>query len=196
MKKLLALLPDSMILPIFILGGLLAGLGAYAVYMSRPHSYLSDNPAACVNCHIMTPYYQSWNHSSHAAWATCNDCHVPHDNLVHTYGFKAMDGLYHAAVFTFRAEPQTIRPRSGSSNVIMNNCVRCHTQLNTEFVKTGMISYTEAEAGQGKACWECHTQVPHTSISNLSSSPAPGITPLPASPVPAWLKKMMQKTDK
>ena len=109
MKKLLALLPDSMILPIFIIGGVLAGLGAYAIYMSRPHSYLSDNPAACVNCHIMTPYYQSWNHSSHAAWATCNDCHIPHDNLVHTYGFKAMDGLYHAAVFTFRAEPQTIR---------------------------------------------------------------------------------------
>ena len=89
MKKLLALLPDSMILPIFIIGGVLAGLGAYAIYMSRPHSYLSDNPAACVNCHIMTPYYQSWNHSSHAAWATCNDCHIPHDNLVHTYGFKA-----------------------------------------------------------------------------------------------------------
>lgn len=107
-----------------------------------------------------------------------------------------MDGLYHAAVFTFRAEPQTIRPRSGSSNVIMNNCVRCHTQLNTEFVKIGMISYTEAEAGAGKACWECHAQVPHTNISNLSSSPAPGITPLPASPVPTWLKKMMQKTDK
>lgn len=180
-----------MILPIFILGGVLAGLGAYTLYMSRTHSYLSDDPSACVNCHIMSSYYQSLNHSSHAQWATCNDCHVPHDNVFRQYGFKAMDGLYHAAVFTVWGEPQVIRPREGSSNVIMANCVRCHTQLNTEFVKTGMITYTEAKAGKGKACWECHTQVPHTNISNLNSAPN-AIVPLPKSPVPEWLRERME----
>ena len=192
MRKFLNRLPDSMILPIFIVGGIAAGLAIYTLYMSRAHSYLSDEPSACVNCHIMAPYYQSWNNSSHAHWATCNDCHVPQDNFFRQYAFKAMDGLYHAAVFTARTEPQVIRPRNASNNVIMENCVRCHTQLNTEFVKTGMISYTQAKEGEGKACWDCHTQVPHTNISNIASSPN-AIVPLPESPVPEWLKNIMKK---
>ena len=195
MRKILSRLPLSMILPLFVVGGILAGLGIYTIYMSRAHSYLSDDPAACVNCHIMATYYQSWNHSSHAHQAVCNDCHVPHTSTAAKYGFKAMDGLYHAAVFTLRAEPQVIRPREGSSNVIMENCIRCHRQLNTEFVKTGMIDFTQSRQGEGKACWDCHTQVPHTGVSNLNSSPG-AIVPLPESPVPDWLKKMMKENDK
>ena len=191
-KKLLNHIPSQFILPLFLVGGLIAGLGAYTVYMSRAHSYLSDDPAACVNCHIMTPYYQSWNHSSHAQWTTCNDCHVPQDNVLSKYAFKAKDGLYHAAVFTVNGEPDVIRPREESYEVIMNNCIRCHMQLNTEFVKTGMIDYCEVKEGKGKACWDCHTQVPHTKVSNLSSSPN-AIVPLPSSPVPDWLKNKMKK---
>lgn len=192
MKKFLSQIPQQFILPLFILGGIIVGLGAYSVYMSRAYSYLSDDPAACINCHIITPYYQSWNHSAHAQWATCNDCHVPHNNIVSKYAFKAKDGLYHAAVFTAKAEPQVIRPRDESYGVIMNNCIRCHTQLNTEFVKTGMIEYCEVKEGKGKACWDCHSEVPHSKVSNLSASPN-AIVPLPTSPVPEWLKNKMKK---
>lgn len=191
MRKFLEIIPIRFILPFFIIGGIAVGLGVYTLYMSRAHSYLSDDPAACVNCHIMAPYYQSWDHSSHAQWTSCNDCHVPHNNIFNKYFFKAKDGLYHAAVFSIHGEPETIRPREESYQVIMNNCIRCHTQLNTEFVKTGMITYTEAVAGKGKACWDCHTDVPHTQISNLSSSPN-AIVPLPSSPVPDWLKKRLK----
>lgn len=193
-KKLLSHIPNRFILPLFVVGGVIAGLGGYTVYMSRAHSYLSDDPAACVNCHIMTPYYQSWNHSSHAQWATCNDCHVPQDNVISKYAFKAKDGLYHAAVFTVKGEPQAIRPRDESYEVIMNNCIRCHLELNTEFVKTGMIDYCDVQEGKGKACWDCHTQVPHTKVSSLSASPN-AIVPLPASPVPDWLKKRMKNNN-
>ncbi len=194
MKKFLGRLPNSMILPIFIIGGVLAGLGAYTIYMSSAHSYLSDDPSACVNCHIMAPYFQSWDHSSHAYWTNCNDCHVPQDNVFKKYAFKAMDGLYHSAIFTIKAEPQVIRPREASNNVIMENCIRCHTQLNTEFVKTGMLTYTQTREGKGKACWDCHTQVPHTKVSNLNSSPN-AIVPLPESPIPQWLKNVMKEND-
>ena len=193
-KKLLSHIPNRFILPLFVVGGVIAGLGGYTVYMSRAHSYLSDDPAACVNCHIMTPYYQSWNHSSHAQWATCNDCHVPQDNVISKYAFKAKDGLYHAAVFTVKGEPQAIRPRDESYEVIMNNCIRCHLELNTEFVKTGMIDYCDVQEGKGKACWDCHTQVPNTKVSNLAASPK-AMVPLPASPVPDWLKKRMKDNN-
>lgn len=191
MKKFLDILPHKFVPLLFIMAALIVGLGAYTIYMSRAHSYLSDEPSACINCHIMTPYYQAWDHSSHKLWATCNDCHVPQDNVFSKYLFKAMDGVYHAAVFTVKGEPDVIRPRDASYKVIMNNCIRCHTQLNTEFVKTGMIEYADVKMGEGKACWDCHRDVPHGTISNLASSPN-AIVPLPESPVPDWLKKLMK----
>ena len=190
MKRFLNTLPLYFVVPLFVLGGATTGLVAYTFHMSRAHSYLSDDPAACINCHIMTPYYQSWQRSSHVVWTHCNDCHVPQDNVVNKYAFKAMDGLYHSAVFTMKAEPMVIRPRDASMGVIMDNCIRCHTQLNTEFIKTGMISYVGVKEGEGKACWDCHRNVPHTEVSNIASSPNV-IAPLPMSPVPVWLKKMM-----
>ena len=183
--------PKRLVIPTIILLGAASGFFIYLIYISRMPSYLSDDPSACVNCHIMAPYHQSWQKSSHSPWTSCNDCHVPHNNFINHYGFKAKDGLYHAAVFTFRAEPQVIRPRKASYGVIMDNCIRCHTQLNTEFVKTGMVKYAQTLTGEGKACWDCHREVPHGRISNLAMSPN-AIVPLPESPVPQWLKKIMK----
>lgn len=191
MRKILKPFSNKIIVPLFLIGGIAAGLGGYTAYMSRAASYLSNDPSACVNCHIMSSAYASWSKSSHATRATCNDCHVPQESLLSGYMFKAQDGLYHAAMFTFRAEPQVIRPRDGSNKVILANCIRCHTQLNTEFVKTGMVQYADVKNGRQKACWDCHRDVPHTRISNLASAPD-AIVPLPASPVPDWLKKAMQ----
>ncbi|MGL4852672.1 MAG: cytochrome c nitrite reductase small subunit [Phocaeicola sp.] len=196
MKRFLNTIPRQFVVLLFVIGGVIIGLGGYIIYMARVHSYASDDPEACINCHIMTPYYQSWMHSSHGNWTSCNDCHVPQNSLFSKYAFKAMDGVYHSVVFTLKAEPQVIRPREASSTVIMNNCIRCHTQLNTEFVKTGMITYAEAIEGRGKACWDCHRNVPHTIVSNISSAPNV-IAPMPKSPVPDWLKKVIhnKKTE-
>ena len=173
-----------------VLMGIIVGAGGLFLYMLRAHSYLTDEPSACVNCHIMTPYYATWMHSSHSRNATCNDCHVPHDNLVSKWFFKGKDGMNHVSVFLAKGEPQVIQAHEASSQVIMNNCIRCHTQLNTEFVKTGMISYTEAKEGKGLTCWDYHTDIPHTKMSSLAASPH-AIVPLPKSPVPEWLKEMM-----
>ena len=172
---------------VIIIGGVICGLGAYTAYASRFASYLSDDPETCMNCHIMAPYYASWNHSSHSRNTTCIDCHVPHENAIRKWVFKGMDGTRHAAVFMVKGEPQVIQAIEGSSSVIMNNCIRCHEQLNTEFVNTGRINFMMAKAGEGKACWDCHRNVPHGKNS-LSSSPN-SLVPYPKSIVPGWLKK-------
>ena len=91
-----------------IIGGIIVGGGALFMYMLRAHTYLGDDPAACVNCHIMSPYYATWFHSSHARDATCNDCHVPHENIVKKWTFKGMDGMKHVAAFLTKSEPQVI----------------------------------------------------------------------------------------
>ena len=132
-----------------VASGAICGLGFYTFYVSRAWSYLSDEPSTCVNCHIMGPYYATWSHSSHSRNATCNDCHVPHENAAKKWFFKGMDGMRHAAVFMMRGEPQVIQAIDESAEVIMNNCVRCHTQLNTEFVNTGRIDHNMAMAGEG-----------------------------------------------
>ncbi|MDD3668441.1 MAG: cytochrome c nitrite reductase small subunit, partial [Bacteroidales bacterium] len=72
------------------------------------------------------------------------------------------------------------------------NCIRCHEHLNTALVNTGMFSYNDTKKGMAKACWDCHTNVPHTKISNISSSPN-SLAPLPKSPVPDWLKNKTKK---
>lgn len=175
--------------PAFIIGGAFAGLFLYSFYASRAYSYLSDEPKTCVNCHIMAPYYATWMHSSHGRGTTCNDCHVPHNNIANKYYFKAKDGLRHAAVFTMRKEPQAMQATDASAQVIMDNCIRCHTQLNTEFVKTGRMGFKDVKEMNGKACWDCHREVPHTRSRSLSSTPNARV-PLPQSNVPEWLEEM------
>jgi cytochrome c nitrite reductase small subunit len=102
-----------------------------------------------------------------------------------------MDGTRHTAVFLTNTEPQVIQAIPQSSEVIMNNCIRCHTQLNTEFVKDGRLSYMQTQVGEGKACWDCHKEVGHGKVS-LSTTPN-ALVPYPESPVPQWLKKIMKK---
>ena len=119
--------------------GAVVGAGAYFMYALRFHTYLGNDPSACVNCHIMAPYYDTWQHSSHARNTTCNDCHVPHDNIVKKYFFKGKDGMGHVFAFLTRSEHDAIFAKDESAEVIMENCIRCHTQLNQEFVKTGRI---------------------------------------------------------
>lgn len=194
LKDLQARLPRSVKVGVILCAGIIVGLGGLFMYLLRAHTYfIGDDPAACVNCHIMTPYYATWSHSSHGRDATCNDCHVPHQSLALKYGFKAVDGLKHTAYFVAHAERQAIMAEDLSAEVIMDNCIRCHTQLNQEFVKTGRIDFMAAKRGEGKACWDCHRNVPHGGMNSLMSTPnAEAVTPLPPSPVPQWLQKMLK----
>ena len=178
--------------------GVIVGLGLLSSYLLRMHTYLvGDDPSACVNCHIMSPYYATWSHSSHGRNATCNDCHVPHQNIASKYLFKGMDGMKHVAYFVTNNEPQVMQAQTLSAQVIMDNCIRCHAQLNQDFVKTGRISYMMARRGEGMACWDCHRQVPHAGMNSLSSTPnAETQVPLPESPVPEWLHGLLGGTPR
>ena len=69
--------------------------------------------------------------------------------------------MKHVAYFVTFSERQSIEAEDASAEVIMDNCIRCHKQLNQEFVNTGRIDYMEAKRGEGKACWDCHRDVAH-----------------------------------
>ncbi len=193
MKRLIKWLipPQQWRVAVVILLGAIAGLVVYAAYASRAISYLSDSPETCVNCHIMAPQYATWQHSSHREVATCNDCHVPQDNIFRTYYFKAMDGARHATMFTLRLEPQNIFIHQAGINVVQENCVRCHTTLITDAkLKTQTDSFHHKF--EDRLCWDCHREVPHGRVKSLSSTPYARV-PLPSSTVPDWLKKLTNK---
>lgn len=157
----------------FFLGSLL-GLTLLLLYVSRAPSYLVDSPETCMNCHVMTDAYISWQHSSHGKRTTCNDCHVPHTSLPREYAFKAHDGLRHAAIFTLRAEPQSIKLSHGAIPVVQENCLRCHESRVSE------VATCRHQSGN-LLCWDCHRDVPHGRVHSLSASPStfrPALPPL------------------
>ena len=51
--------------------------------------------------------------------------------------FKGMDGMKHVAYFVTKSERQAIMAEEASAEVIMDNCIRCHKDLNTRVVRTG-----------------------------------------------------------
>lgn len=188
--------PPQWRLPVIVILGIFVGLGIYVVYLSKMDSYLSDSPTTCVNCHIMAPQYATWKSSSHKEVATCNDCHVPHNNVFNKYFFKAKDGMRHATMFALRLEPQVIRIREEGAEVVHNNCIRCHSKVLTDAKLTKTV-VNHVHSRTDRVCWDCHREVPHGRVNSVSSTPNARV-PLPESPVPDWLREYMKnnKTNK
>ena len=57
--------------------GIAVGIGAYTFAYARGWSYLTDDPAACANCHVMREQFDGWLKSSHRAVATCKKATHP-----------------------------------------------------------------------------------------------------------------------
>lgn len=182
--------PEFWRIPAIILLGIFFGIGFFAFYISQAPSYLSDNPKTCVNCHIMGPEYSTWAHSAHRQYTNCNDCHVPHNNVLNKYYFKAKDGLRHATIFTLRGEPQVIRIKEEGANAVQQNCIRCHKNLLTD-VKVNQLTDALMLHRTDRKCWECHRLTPHDRVKGLTSTPFSRV-PMLESPVPEWLQTLMK----
>ena len=96
---------------VLVLGAAL-GLGSYTFAYAQGWAYMTDDPRACANCHVMNEQYDGWIKSSHRSVAVCNDCHVPH-SLVAKYATKASNGFWHSYYFTTGTFPEPIRALPG-----------------------------------------------------------------------------------
>lgn len=186
--------PGRWKLPVIVLSGILAGLFLFVAHISRMTSYLSDDPSTCMNCHVMAPQYATWNHSSHREKTNCNDCHVPHNNVLNKYYFKAKDGMRHATMFTLRREPQVIFIKEEGRAVVQENCIRCHSDLLTD-EKVNMLTTAYQHQRTERPCWECHRETPHGRVNSLSSVPYARV-PVTGSTLPDWLRSKRNKQKK
>lgn len=183
--------PPQWALPVAIALGAAVGLLVLVFHVSRASSYLSDNPETCVNCHVMATQYATWFHSRHRVVATCNDCHVPHDNKVRHYAFKASDGARHAFMFTFRLEPQVIRIHSAGQRVVQENCIRCHA-ASVHVTQLSEVRGDDVHAEEGLRCWACHRETPHGRTRGLAAVPYEHI-PLVGPATPVWLRDLVRR---
>ena len=140
--------------------GFCFGIAILLARIANAASYLSDTPQTCMNCHVMTDAYATWQRGSHGRVAICTDCHVPHDNPAAKYTFKAVDGLKHSYVFTLRKEPQVLELSERAIPVIQANCLRCHSNR---------LALIPLAASSQRKCWDCHNNI-HGSVRSLSSS--------------------------
>lgn len=149
--------PSILLGSLLIILGAAVGTGVFTFFYAKGYSYLSNDPRACANCHVMNDAYDSWVKSSHRHAASCNDCHVPHGFPAKYFG-KAENGWNHSKAFTLQNFPEPIRIRPHNLKVLQNNCVSCHETL---------VSDIAGHSGEGAAqrCTDCHRSVGHMHLS-------------------------------
>jgi cytochrome c nitrite reductase small subunit len=132
--------------------GIPAGIGAFTFVYAKGFSYLSTEPRACVNCHIMNPQYDAWLKSGHRHAATCVGCHLP-DAGIAKWVAKAEHGFRHSVAFTLQnfKEPIEITPRD--RDIVRANCVRCHADL--------VHALGSGRRGAALDCLHCHAAAGH-----------------------------------
>ena len=138
--------------------GSLVGMGAFTFKYAEGLSYFSTDPKACMNCHIMTPQYDSWQKSSHHAVAGCVDCHLPH-TFVAKYIAKAENGYHHSKAFTTQEFHEPIMIKEKNSRILQHNCVDCHNDMVHELFKRDVKNDSDAVS-----CIHCHASVGHGAL--------------------------------
>jgi len=141
--------------------GIIAVCGAFVLSMglvttgAAVYTSLSD---FCIPCHIMEPYYVSWQHSSHKDVA-CIKCHFPPGAAEKVRG--KMLGL----VQLLKYVTATAGPRL-NAEISDASCLRCHdTRLLAGRVDFHGVPFdhrphlTESRRGKKLRCTSCHSQI-------------------------------------
>jgi cytochrome c nitrite reductase small subunit len=132
--------------------GLAAGIGGFTFVYARGAAYLTDDPAACANCHVMREQFDGWQKSTHHRVAVCNDCHTPHDFLG-KYTTKALNGWHHSRAFTTGDFHEPIAIQAGNRAVTEAACRSCHAAV---------VEAIDTHPGSGAVpCIGCHRDVGH-----------------------------------
>ena len=130
--------------------GATLGLGLFTFGYARGSAYLTNDPAACANCHIMSEHFAAWTKSSHRQVATCNDCHTPH-SFLGKYATKASNGFWHSFAFTTGRFPEPLQITPRNRRIAESSCPGCHQAIVDAI----------APHGQGLTCVRCHGAVGH-----------------------------------
>lgn len=162
-KKLKGVAIGSFLVAVILFG--------YVAKKSKAHSYLSKDPKACINCHVMNTQYATWQHSSHKM-VTCVECHLPSGSFVEKYKAKARDGFYHSLAFTLDTYDNAIQISDNAADRVQQNCINCHSRLVSTLMSNSdkNHNFTNSAVANDRKCWDCHQSVPHGEVRGLSTT--------------------------
>ena len=145
----------TLLIVVAVIFGLAVGLGTFTFGYARGASYMTNDPAACANCHVMQGHYDDWRHSSHRSVAVCNDCHTP-PGLIPKYTVKAKNGFWHSFYFTTGRFHEPIQITPGNREVTEKACRKCHAAI------VAAIDPMPGHRPSDKtSCIRCHSTVGH-----------------------------------
>lgn len=135
--------------------GCALGAGIFGFGYSELPSYLGSAPETCANCHVMQEYYDAWSRGPHHNVATCDDCHLPHGNVIQQYSAQLSDGMLHSYKFTTGDYPTNIVIRQSSLDIVNQSCLTCHDNM------TAQIRASMTADGDSVTCSRCHSHIGH-----------------------------------
>lgn len=147
--------------------GLVVGIGLIVAYGAME---VSSTPAFCGSCHVMEPYFDSWETSSHANIA-CVDCHIPPGITAEfrkKYEAMAMVARYFTG--TYSTNPW--------AEVDDSACLECHERrllVGSELFGDVLFDHgphlAELRRGKRLRCTSCHSQIvqgSHITVTNTT----------------------------
>ena len=155
--------PHLNVLLFSIVLGVAVGIGVYTFIYAKGFSYMTDDPSACANCHIMDDHFSAWLKSSHQSVAVCNDCHTPAGPIA-KYLTKAENGFWHSLAFTTGNFPDPLRIKPGNLEVTEGACMKCHRSLTAAMAPGPHLIGIEGRAApdaEALSCVRCHASVGH-----------------------------------
>lgn len=120
----------------------------------------SESPDFCASCHVMEEQHTAWRHAGAHRGIRCVDCHLPNDNAVRHYTWKAIDGLKDVIVFHSGRIPDPITLSRHGQQAVQQNCIACHQET---------VSATDVN----RRCWQCHQQTRHKLTGTIADREQP-----------------------
>ena len=144
-----------LLIAVALVFGVMIGIGMYTFVYAKGYSYVTNDPQACANCHIMRDHFSAWTRSSHQSVAVCNDCHTP-PQLIPKFVTKARNGFWHSFYFTTGRYPDPLRITTRNHDITELACRKCHAEM------TAAIDPAHGDRSRnGISCTTCHNDVGH-----------------------------------
>ena len=126
----------------------------------------TSKPSFCSSCHVIEPYTETWQASSHAAYGvTCTDCHFEPGAVGYTKG-----KFYSFLKLTQFAAGQTEKKPEAAKLVLRSACLQCHEYVRNpadprypkDIVVQGITFPHDFHLNKANlTCADCHSGVVH-----------------------------------
>ena len=126
---------------------------------------VSLNSESCAKCHVMEPYFDTWQKSQHAG-VDCYQCHdYPGTSVVALLNWRIQ------AWWAKSADSPEL-PIVGTREIASETCLQCHSLNRTITPSTDLDpAFHAAHVEYGTRCADCHHEVTHAGLSVMDPVP-------------------------